>query len=145
MAMRNPHFIAAEPSWTMGTLICALAEKRFLTGTEPARTAAEIAKALNNIPVPLTTWTRCGKPHCRCSASYLNGPYHALHWREGNVQRRRYVRADDVPAVRAILETRRDQRRVERLALTLSLRSWRELGEWIAEYEARLRAERERL
>ena len=117
-------------------------EKRFLTDAEPARAATEIAKSLYKIPALLTTWTRCGKPHCRCCEGQLHGPYHALHWREGRVQRRRYVRAHDVPAVRAILETRREQRRTERLAFAMSLRSWRDLCRWVGEYEASLRDER---
>ena len=125
-------------------MVSAHAEKRFLTDAQPARGATEIAKSLYKIPALLTTWTRCGKPRCRCRDGHLHGPYHALHWRDGTVQRRRYVRAADVPAVRAILEKRRAQRATERLALALSMRSWRELSGWIAEYEARLHAERER-
>src|SRR5215213_10827452 len=112
--------------------------KRFLTSTEPARGATEIAKTLYKIPALLTTWTRCGKPACRCKAGRLHGPYHALHWRDGTIQRRRYVRATDVPAVRAILEKRREQRATERLALALSTRTWRELCQWVVEYEASL-------
>src|SRR5918995_6512535 len=93
--------------------------KRFLPGDHTARAATDIAKSLYKIPTLLTTWTRCGKPHCRCNEGQLHGPYHALHWRDGAIQRRRYVRTDDVPAVRAILEKRREQRRGERLALAL--------------------------
>ncbi len=118
-------------------------EKRFLTDAEPGRAATELAKTLYKIPVLLTTWTRCGKPNCCCNEGRLHGPYHALHWRNGTTQRRRYVCAADVPAVRTILEQRREHRRAERLALALSMRSWRELGAWVAEYEARLREERE--
>jgi hypothetical protein len=117
----------------------ARTKKRFLLGDTAAPDTTEIAKSLYKIPTLLTTWTRCGKPNCRCIAGRLHGPYHALHWREGTVQRRRYVRATDVPAVRAILEQRRDQHRVERLAHALSLRSWRELVRLVEEYEARLR------
>ena len=117
-------------------------EKRFLTRDGSVCTAPEIAKSLYKIPALLTTWTRCGKPRCRCREGHLHGPYHALHWRDGAIQRRRYVRAPDVPTVRAILEKRREQRRTERLAVALSMRSWRELSGWIAEYEARLHAER---
>jgi len=123
----------------------AHSEKRFLPGDVSAPGATEIAKSLYKIPALLTTWTRCGKPRCRCNAGRPHGPYHALHWREGAIQRRRYVRAADVPAVRAILEKRREQRRAERLAFALSLRSWRELSTWVAEYEAQLQAERKRL
>jgi hypothetical protein len=123
----------------------AAGEKRFLTGTEPACAATEIAKSLYKIPTLLTTWTRCGKRRCRCRAGHLHGPYHALHWRDGTIQRRRFVRAADVPAVRAILEKRREQRRAERLALALSMQSWRELAHRIAEYEASLDRERTEL
>src|SRR5215217_6033739 len=100
-------------------------EKRFLTSAGSARGATEIAKTLYKIPALLTTWTRCGKPRCRCREGHLHGPYHALHWRDGTIQRRRYVHAVDVPAVRAILEQRRGQRATERLVHGLSLRSWR--------------------
>jgi hypothetical protein len=129
-------------SWPTATSMNTRSEKRFLTRAEPARGATEIAKTLYKIPALLTTWTRCGKPRCRCREGHIHGPYHALHWRDGTIQRRRYVRATDVPAVRAILEKRREQRAAERLALALSLRSWRELSGWIAEYEASLTRER---
>ena len=122
----------------------AESEKRFLTDAGSARGATEIAKSLYKIPVLLTTWTRCGKPHCHCREGQLHGPYYALHWRDGAIQRRRYVRAADVPAVRAILEKRREQRVTERLAYALSLHSWRALARRIAEYETRIDEERGR-
>src|SRR5687768_5401699 len=122
----------------------AHAGKRFLSGAEPAHGATEVAKSLYKIPALLTTWTRCGKPICRCREGQLHGPYHALHWRDGTIQRRRYVRAPDVPVVRAILEERREQRRHERLILALSLRSWRQLTRMIEDYEAHLNEEPER-
>lgn len=114
-------------------------EKRFLTHAGSVSSATEIAKTLYKIPALLTTWTRCGKLTCRCNAGHLHGPYHALHWRDGTVQRRRYVRSTDVPTVRAILAQRRHQQREERLAVAQSLRSWRELACLVEEYEARLR------
>jgi len=120
-------------------------EKRFLTNAEPTCAVTEIAKSLYKIPALLTTWTRCGKPRCHCREGHLHGPYHALHWRDGTIQRRRYVRAADVPTVQAILEKRRAQRATERLVHALSMRSWRTLGAWVSEYEARLRAEQEYL
>jgi hypothetical protein len=61
------------------------------------------------------------------------------------VQRRRYVRAADVPTVRAILEQRREQRRIERLEHALSLRTWRQLARLVEDYEAHIDEERERL
>jgi hypothetical protein len=118
--------------------------KRFLPGDHSARAATDIAKSLYKIPALLTTWTRCGKPRCRCREGQLHGPYHALHWRDGAIQRRRYVRAADVPAVQTILEKRREHRRVERLAHALSLRSWRQLARLVEDFEARIHEERER-
>jgi hypothetical protein len=120
-------------------------EKRFLADAEPERAATKIAKTLYKTPALLTTWTRCGKPNCRCNAGRLHGPYHALHWRDGAIQRRRYVRAAEVPAMRAILETRRRERADERLAHALSLRSWRQLVQLVVDVEARLREEQEGL
>lgn len=120
----------------------AVRKKRFLTVAAASPRATEIAKTLYKIPALLTTWTRCGKTNCRCATGRPHGPYHVLHWREGTVQRRRYVRKADVPAVRAILETRRAQRRAERFAYALSLHSWRELAALVAEVEASLRHER---
>ena len=120
-------------------------KERFLTEAGSVRGATEIAKSLYKIPALLTTWTRCGKPHCRCREGHLHGPYHALHWRDGVVQRRRYVRAADVPAVQAVLEQRRHQRRAERLVHALSLRSWRQLTRLVENYEARIHEEREHL
>lgn len=122
----------------------ARGEKRFLTDAGSRPRVTEVAETFPKIPALVVQSTRCGKVRCRCQAGNPHGPYHYLRWREGTVQRRRYVRAVDVPAVRAILEKRRDERRLDRLALVLSLRSWRELAQWVAEYEARLREERER-
>src|SRR5215207_3942596 len=118
-------------------------EKRFLTGAGSARAATEIAKTLYKIPALLTTWTRCGKAHCRCREGHLHGPYHILHWRDGTIQRRRYVRAADVPEVRAILKKRRTQRNLQRLAFALSLHASHGLDRLLAEVEARLGAEGE--
>ena len=120
-----------------------LAKKRFLPDPGSAPAATEVAETCPKIPALTAQRTRCGKPNCRCRDGRLHGPYRYLRWRDGPIQRRRYVRAGDVPAVRAILEKRRDARRLDRLALSLSLRSWRDLSRWVAEYEARLREERE--
>jgi hypothetical protein len=117
-------------------------EKGFLAGAGQGASATEIAISLHKIPALLTTWTRCGKPNCRCNAGRLHGPYHVMHWREGKVQRRRYVRAADVEAVRAVIEARRAERRAERLAFALAMGSWREHLRWVAECEAALRDER---
>ena len=78
-------------------------------------------------PALLTTWTRCGKPRCRCTAGRLHGPYHALHWRDGARQRRVYVRPAEVAAVRAAVERRRRERAAERLAFAADLALLRRL------------------
>jgi hypothetical protein len=120
-------------------------KKRFLTGDHPTRAATELAETFPKIPALVVQFTRCGKARCRCTAGRLHGPYHYLRWREGTAQRRRYVRARDVPAVRAILEKRREHDRTERLVHALSLRSWRQLARLVEDYEARIHEERERL
>ncbi len=120
------------------------AEKRFLAGDGSAPGATEFAETFPKIPALVVQSTRCGKVRCRCQAGRPHGPYHYLRWREGTVQRRRYVRAADVPSVRAILDQRREARRAQRLAHALSLRSWRDLARLVADYEARLQEERER-
>src|SRR5215207_1939346 len=120
-------------------------ENRFLTGAGSARAATEIAKSLYKIPTLLTTWVRCGKPRCRCREGHLHGPYFALHWRDGALQRRCYVRRADVPAVCAILDQRREQQRHDRLFHALSLKSWRQLAQLAEDFAARLRDEREQL
>src|SRR5215208_790284 len=99
---------------------------RFLTGEDCPPAATELAETFPKIPALVVQFTRCGRPRCRCQVGKPHGPYHYLRWREGPAQRRRYVRAVDVPAVRAILKKRREHRRVERLAHALSLRSWRQ-------------------
>jgi hypothetical protein len=118
-------------------------EKRFLPDAGRARGVIDIAESLYKIPALVPFWTRCGKARCRCKAGRLHGPYHALYWRDGATQRRRYVRAADVPAVRAILATRRAARQRERLILSLSRQTWRELASLIEDIEARLRDEQE--
>jgi Family of unknown function (DUF6788) len=119
-------------------------KKRFLPDAGCELSITQIAESLYKIPTLLTTWTRCGKPNCRCNAGDLHGPYHALHWRDGTIQRRRYVRATDVAAVRSILKKRRRQRREERLVHAVSLRSWRALARLAEEYETHLREDKER-
>jgi len=46
-------------------------------------------------------YQRCGKPGCRCARGRRHGPYWSRFWREGGRRRRAYVRASDLPRVRA--------------------------------------------
>ena len=117
-------------------------DKRFLTGGGTTPSATEVAKTLYKTPTLLTTWTRCGKVNCQCNAGHLHGPDHALYWRDGAEQRRRYVPARYLSAVQAILEERRDQRRLERQIHAHSLRMWRQLRHLAQDVEAQVRGER---
>jgi hypothetical protein len=119
--------------------------KRFLTDEDFPPAATELAETFPKIPALVVQFTRCGRARCRCQTGKPHGPYHYLRWREGPAQRRRYVRAVDVPAVRAILKKRREHRRVERLAHALSLRSWRQLAQLVEDVEARRREAQEGL
>jgi hypothetical protein len=119
------------------------AKKRFLPDVGSARSVTDFAETFPKIVALVAHGTRCGKPNCRCTRGMLH-PTHYLRWREGPTQRRRYVRHCEVPAVRAILERRREHRRRERLAHALSLRSWRELARLVEDVGARMREERER-
>ena len=56
-------------------------------------------------------WVRCGKPNCRCAQGELHGPYWYRFWREGGCLHKKYVRPEDLDAVRAACEARRHQRR----------------------------------
>jgi uncharacterized protein DUF6788 len=77
---------------------------------------------------------RCGKPNCRCTHGVLHGPYWSLRWREGNRQRRRYVRPDDLERVQTGLDLWRRQHppaRAMRERLSALRRLLRELdGGW---------------
>ncbi len=64
------------------------------------------AETLHKTPALVSYRVRCGKLGCRCANGERHGPYWFLHWREGPVQRRRYVRRADVPAVEAIITER---------------------------------------
>ena len=120
-----------------------LLEKGFLASADTAPSATEVAKTLYKTPTLLTSRTRCGKAKCHCNAGHLHGPYHVMYWREGVVQRRRYVPADELPAVQAILEERRNQQRLDRLRHAQSLRMWRQIGHLVADVEAHVRETQE--
>jgi hypothetical protein len=117
-------------------------EKRFLTGDDSARGATEVAKTCPKIPALLPTWKTCGKVGCKCGRGEPHGPYWSLRWRDGAIQRRRYVRAADLLAVRAILEKRREERRRERLDQAIGMLTWHQVARQLEAIEARIREER---
>jgi hypothetical protein len=100
------------------------------------RSTREIAETFHKTPALVTYRVRCGKPTCRCAAGDGHGPYWYLRWREGGVQRRRYVRNADVPAVRAIIDQRQRHDRRERRAVADARADLRRLRAWLKELTA---------
>jgi hypothetical protein len=115
-------------------------KKRFLARAGSARDAQEIAKTLYKIPALVPFWTRCGNPRCRCTTGEPHGPYHALYWRDGGMQRRRYVPQSEVETVRAILAGRRRERAIERAAFADDLALWCRLSALRRKVDAELAA-----
>jgi hypothetical protein len=99
----------------------------------PSPSTLEFAKTLYKTPLLVTHRVRCGKPNCRCATGEGHGPYAFLYWREGTIQRRRYVRAADVLAVRAVVDLRRTDEQAERRIVVESLVELRRLRAWLAE------------
>jgi hypothetical protein len=97
--------------------------------------ALETVEMLYKTPALVSHRVRCGKAGCRCAAGEGHGPYHFLHWREGGTQRRRYVRRDELPAVRAAVERRRAEDRDLRRALALARADLRGLRAWLRDLE----------
>jgi aminoglycoside phosphotransferase (APT) family kinase protein len=103
--------------------------KGFLPERRGVRSPQEIAETLHKTPALVQVRTRCGKTGCRCTTGQLHGPYTVMSWREGTVQRRRYVREEDIPAVRAIIEQRQSARAVERQTWISSTAILRQLAQ----------------
>jgi len=72
-------------------------------------------------------YVRCGTPGCRCLRGELHGPYFYLFWREGGRLRKRYLRADEVDAVRAACDERRGRDARRRAAIAAGRELWRAL------------------
>ncbi len=97
--------------------------------------ALKTAKTLYKTPALVTHRIRCGKRTCHCATGEGHGPYWFLHWREGTVQRRRYVRHADVPAVRTMIERRRRDDSENRLAVALATVNLRRLRAWLRDLD----------
>ena len=97
--------------------------------------AIETAETLYKTPTLLTHRVRCGKLTCRCTTGAGHGPYGYLYWRQGGVQRRRYVPAAEVAAVRAVVAGRRAAERAERLGFEQSVEAWQEMRRWLRDVE----------
>ncbi len=96
----------------------------------------KLAETFYKTPALVRHRVRCGKPTCHCVEGEGHGPYWFLHWREGTVQRRRYVRQVDVEAVRAVVEGRRRDDREMRRAVALALADLRRMRTWLRDLEA---------
>jgi hypothetical protein len=96
----------------------------------------EIAKTLYKTPALVSHRVRCGKPNCRCATGEGHGPYWFLHWRDGSIQRRRYVRRAEVAAVRTIIERRQRQDRARRRTVALARAELRGLRAWLRDLGA---------
>ena len=102
-----------------------------LSGWGSVMSALELVKTFYKTPALVSHRVRCGKPACRCAGGEGHGPYWFLHWREGGVQRRKYVRGADVAAVRAVVEARRADDRAARRAAALALADLRGVRAWL--------------
>jgi len=96
----------------------------------------EVAKSLYKTPALVCHRVRCGKLTCHCVEGQRHGPYWFLHWREGAVQRRRYVRQVDVEAVRAVVVGRRRDDREMRRAVALAVADLRRMRTWLRDLGA---------
>lgn len=101
-------------------------------------TTQEFAESFHKTPALVAYRVRCGKPGCRCAIGERHGPYWFLRWREGTRQRRRYVRAEELDAVRAIITRRQRIDRIGRVARRDALADLRELKRWLREMEHEL-------
>lgn len=97
--------------------------------------ALEFAETFHKTPALVSYRVRCGKAGCRCAQSERHGPYWFLRWRDGDRQRRRYVKAADVPAVRDAIARRQANDRAERLERVRALMTLRGLKRWLTEIE----------
>ena len=97
--------------------------------------AREIAETFHKTPALVAYRVRCGKANCRCRQGELHGPYWFLRWREGGRQRRRYVKVDELAAVRAVIERRHAEERADRLARVRALAMLRGWNRWLTELE----------
>ncbi len=107
-----------------------------LPGRRGSPSALELAKMLYKTPALVRHRVRCGKPSCRCADGEGHGPYWFLHWRDGGVQRRRYVRQADAAAVRRVVARRQRDDRAARRAAALAITDLRRLRAWLRELEA---------
>lgn len=70
---------------------------------------------------------RCGKPNCRCARGQLHGAYYYHFVRVGGRLTKRYLKPDEVQAVKAACQARREDERAKRIETRQAHQSIREL------------------
>jgi hypothetical protein len=80
-------------------------------------------------------FVKCGRPNCRCTRGQLHGPYWYRFFRTAGRLRKRYVRQEDVEAVRAACDRRREIEASSRRDVSAAHSSWRELLGQLLEVE----------
>ena len=57
-------------------------------------------------------WKRCGRSNCRCATGKVfHGPYAVYHWRQNGIQKKRYVRLENLEELLDELKPRLDAAR----------------------------------
>ena len=110
-------------------------KESFSKAARPRDPVTVFAETFHKTPALVSYRVRCGKANCRCARGDLHGPYWFLRWRDGTRQRRRYVKAEELDAVRAVVATRRRQDIHERCAVLLARAELRGLNQWLRQME----------
>jgi hypothetical protein len=101
---------------------------------ESQKLIPKIAFALGNSWIALQR-VRCGKPNCHCAGG---GSFHSAYYLFTRLNRKlikRYVRRDEVPALRREIARLRDIRRRSRMTKRDSILHWRRLREAVRSHE----------
>lgn len=69
---------------------------------------------------------RCGKPNCKCMRGQLHGAYYYHFVRVGGRLMKRYLKPDEVEAVKAACQARREDERAKRIEMRQAHQSIRE-------------------
>ena len=72
-------------------------------------------------------FVRCGKASCKCSRGELHGAYYYHFVRVNGRLRKRYLKPDEVEAVKAACQARREDERAKRIETRQAHQSVREL------------------
>lgn len=76
-----------------------------------------------------TQMVRCGKPNCKCARGELHGAYYYHFVRVGGKLKKRYLKADEVEAIKAACDARRKSEKETRKQIRQVWLTVRELRE----------------